>query len=633
MRHLVLTVVFLVILPMPLYSVENTVNNQSFLQYYGAPDKWMMPGWMKWSIGTGVALLILSISLAVYFQSKVRQGTKELIVEIEGRNRSEESIRRWANIFEHAEWGVVVGSADGKTLEVMNPAFAKMHGYTVEELTGTPIVDVFAPESRAEVRDHIRIAHEKGHHSFESLNMRKDGSVFPVLVDITTVRDTQGEVLYRAVNVQDITERKRVEEELRRNRENLEALVIKRTEELTKVNENLQLEITKRKKIEEEILKVQKLESIGILAGGIAHDFNNLLTGILNNIYLLKTYVNIEDKAYRRLEAAEKGIRSAAALTKQLLTFSKGGEPIRETLSVGDMLRDATTFALRGSNVKCEFDIPENLWYVEADRGLLSQAISNIVMNSDQAMPKGGIIRAHAANVNVDEKDGLPLKEGRYVRLSIQDNGVGISEEHLGKIFDPYFTTKPMGSGLGLASAYSIVNKHGGHIKVESKIGAGTTFHIYLPASLKAATSKMETGEFAPTVSAAKVLLMEDELLIAESTVMGLEGFGYKVKSARDGSAAIRMYRDAMEAGSPFDLVILDLTIPGGMGGKETMSKLREIDPDVRAIVASGYSDDPIMSNFGEYGFKGVIEKPYEIEDLVVALNNFISNNSLLDAV
>jgi signal transduction histidine kinase/ABC-type amino acid transport substrate-binding protein/ActR/RegA family two-component response regulator len=431
----------------------------------------------------------------------------------------------------------------------------------------------------------------------------------------------------------EITERKRAEEELRRNREQLEDLVSERTVELTEANENLQLEITKRKKIEEEILKVQKLESIGILAGGIAHDFNNILTSILNNVYLLKTSLNIEDKSYRRLEAAEKGIRSAAALTKQLLTFSRGGDPVKESLSIGDLLRDATTFALRGSNVKCELDIPENLWSVEADSGLLSQAISNIVINSDQAMPDGGMIKGHAENTAVGEGDDLPLPEGRYVRLSLKDSGVGVAKEHIGRIFDPYFTTKQKGSGLGLASAYSIVKKHGGHVTVESEIGVGTTFHIYIPASLKEITPIIETEGFTPVASPANILLMEDEVLIAESTVMGLEGFGYKVKSSRDGAEAIEMYRNAMGTEAPFDLVILDLTIPGGMGGKETIDNLREMDPDVKAIVASGYSDDPIMSNFREYGFMGVIKKPYEIEEMVATLNNFSSDDPQRDAV
>jgi PAS domain S-box-containing protein len=612
---------------------KNSVYHQSFDRYFSGPIRRTVPAWVIWSLAAGAGLLILSISLAALLRYKVGQRTMELTNEFEERKRSEEAIRRWAHIFEHAEWGVVIGSADGKTLEMMNPAFAKMHGYTVEELTGRPIVDVFAPESHAGLQDHIRTAHEKGHHSFESLHIRKDGSVFPVLVDVTTVRDHQGEVLYRAVNVQDITERKRTEDELRRNRENLEALVTERTEELTQTNENLQLEIEKRKKIEEEILKVQKLESIGILAGGIAHDFNNILTAILNNLYLLKTSINIEDKAYRRLEAAEKGIRNAAALTKQLLTFSKGGEPIKETMYIGNLFRDTTAFALRGSNVRSELDIPDNLWSVEADSGLLSQTISNIVINSDQAMPDGGVIKGHAENIIVREKDDLPLTEGRYVRLTIKDSGVGISDDHLGRIFDPYFTTKQKGSGLGLASAYSIVKKHGGHIMVESEIGTGTTFHIYLPASIKEVALKMEMAGFAPTASPANVLLMEDELLIAESTVMGLEGFGYKVKSARDGAEAIEMYRDAMETGAPFDVVILDLTIPGGMGGRETISRLREMAPDVKAIVASGYSDDPIMSNFREYGFIGVIEKPYEIEELVATLNNYSSDNPPGDAV
>jgi signal transduction histidine kinase len=273
------------------------------------------------------------------------------------------------------------------------------------------------------------------------------------------------------------------EEEVREHRDNLELMVARRTSELDDINKALMDEIEKRVKMEEEVLRSQKLEAIGILAGGIAHDFNNLLTAVLNTVYLAKMAVNPEEKAFEKMETAENVLENAKTLTQQLLTFSKGGEPVKEAVHLEKVIKDTVSFALRGSNVKCSFDIYNKLWPVEVDTGQISQVIGNLVINATQAMPQGGGIKVYADNDVLDKRGALPLEVGRYMRLSIEDSGHGIATEHIYKIFDPYFTTKQKGSGLGLASSYSVIRNHGGHISVESELGIGTTFHVYLPAT------------------------------------------------------------------------------------------------------------------------------------------------------
>lgn len=376
-------------------------------------------------------------------------------------------------------------------------------------------------------------------------------------------------------------------------------------------------DVTEKQKLEKELLKIQKLESIGVLAGGIAHDFNNLLTGILGNISLAKTmYKNPEDKVFESLESAEKATLRARDLTQQLLTFSKGGAPVLKTANIAELLKDSAEFALRGSNVRCEFSIPDDIWQVKVDEGQMSQVINNIIINADQAMPEGGLISLSAENVTVEEESPLPLKPGRYVKVSIQDQGIGIPEGHLQKIFDPYFTTKQKGNGLGLTTAYSIVKNHDGHIAVESQLGAGATFSIYIPAVSESVRSKKKEVREKPVMGSGRILVMDDEEMIRDLAYRMLSKIGYEAVVAKDGSEAIELYKKAKESGRPFKAVIMDLTVPGGMGGKEAIQKLIEIDSKVKAIVSSGYSTDPVMSNFKKYGFSDVVVKPYGIKEL-----------------
>lgn len=382
-------------------------------------------------------------------------------------------------------------------------------------------------------------------------------------------------------------------------------------------------DVTEKRKLEEELLKAQKLESIGILAGGIAHDFNNILTSILGNITLAKMYTPPEDKISERLTKAEKACLHARDLTLQLLTFSKGGAPIIRTASIAGVLRDVCPFALSGSNVGCKLSIPDDLWLVDIDEGQMRQVVNNLVINAQQSMPEGGIIQGGCENVILKEED-LPLRPGKYVRIFIKDQGVGIPEEHLRKIFDPYFTTKSKGSGLGLTNCYAIIKKHNGYIRVESEPGAGTTFHVYLPAAAEQVLAK-DSGEETTFGGKGRVLVMDDEEIIRDISGEMLRHIGYEVGFAKDGDEAIEIYKRAQDLGQPFDAVIMDLTIPGGMGGREAIQKLVEINPEVKVIVSSGYSNDPIMAEFRKYGFSGVVAKPYNIEELSKTLHQVIA--------
>jgi two-component system cell cycle sensor histidine kinase/response regulator CckA len=377
---------------------------------------------------------------------------------------------------------------------------------------------------------------------------------------------------------------------------------------------NFLSDITKRKRMEEDISKIQKLESIGILAGGIAHDFNNILTAILGNVSLAKIY-DLQSNVQERLTEAEKACMQAKELTQQLLTFSRGGAPVKKVTSIAHLLSDSAIFASSGSNARCECSIPDDLWAAEVDEGQISQVVNNLVINAEQAMPGGGVIKVSAENIFLSESV-LPLEDGNYVKISVEDQGVGIPEQHLQRIFDPYFTTKQKGSGLGLATSYSIIRNHDGHIVVESILGVGTTFHIYLPASSEEAVTREKMEEEIPVMGKGNILVMDDEEFIRELVGDMLVNIGYEATTVSDGAEAVELYKEAKESGRPFDAVIMDLTVPGGMGGREALRRIMEIDPEIKAIVSSGYSNDPIMADFGKYGFSGVIAKPYKTGEL-----------------
>jgi len=366
------------------------------------------------------------------------------------------------------------------------------------------------------------------------------------------------------------------------------------------------------------------LESIGILTGGIAHDFNNILAAILGNISLAKISIDDKNEVIELLKEAEKVSLHAKDLTQQLLTFSKGSSPIKETTELIELIKNSARFTLRGSNVRYRSSIAPDLWTADVDKGQIKQVLGSLIINAQQAMPEGGTINITAENVTLTTEDNLPLQEGKYVKISIIDKGAGIPDDHLSNIFDPYFTTKQKGSGFGLTTAYSIIKRHDGHITVASELGVGTTFHIYLPASSIQVEKKVEIIK-EPVIIKGKILLMDDEQDIRMIVSKTLTRSGSVVEVASDGAEAIDLYKKAMVSSKPFDAVILDLTIPEAMGGKEAIKKLLEIDPDVKAVVSSGYSDDPAISNFKEYGFVDSISKPYKFKELIEVLNKVMT--------
>ncbi|MFC1490462.1 PAS domain-containing protein [Candidatus Latescibacterota bacterium] len=380
------------------------------------------------------------------------------------------------------------------------------------------------------------------------------------------------------------------------------------------------LDITERKQLEEERAKSSRLKSIGLLAGGIAHDFNNILSAILGNTSLAKMNIDNKNELLELFTETEKATIRASKLTQQLLTFAKGGTPVKETSELSELIRETTGFSLRGSNVKYRSSIAPNLKFADVDKGQFGQVIGNLVINAKQAMPNGGTINIKAENVSVKYRDNLPLSEGDYIKISVSDKGHGIPKEYLSKIFDPYITLKKEGNGLGLATAYSIVHRHNGHITVESKVGVGTTFHLYIPASLEIVKNEEKAKEDSDILTG-RILVMDDEISIRKVVKMMLRCLGNEVEVASDGEEAVKLYKKAMDCGKPFNAVIMDLTIPGAMGGKEAIQRIQKIDPLAKAIVSSGYSNDPVISNYKKYGFCGYILKPYRLKELTKTMN------------
>ncbi len=384
-------------------------------------------------------------------------------------------------------------------------------------------------------------------------------------------------------------------------------------------------DITDQCRQQEEQQRISKLNSLGVLAGGLAHNFNNLLTAILGNVFVAKLrMVPQDDPLAKNLEQAEQTCLEAKELAQQLVTFAKGGAPIKTSIAVGDLLRKSTNFALSGSSISCHFGIPEDLWPLDADPGQLWQVIQNITINARQAMPQGGHFTVKVENVALNDPSMLPspsLIPGNYVKFSFEDQGAGIEDRQIFNIFDPYYTTKPGASGLGLAIVHSIIQQHDGHISVMSEVGTGTTFTVYMPASYS--TPDLRQKSF-PSIKngRGRVLVMDDEQSIRRIAEDALTYFGYEVDSVPDGQAAIDLVSQALANGKNFEVAILDLTVPGAMGGKEAIQHLRSLDPQIKAIVTSGYSDDPIMCDFQKYGFQGILIKPYEIHELATMLES-----------
>jgi len=373
-------------------------------------------------------------------------------------------------------------------------------------------------------------------------------------------------------------------------------------------------------RIELERAKAVRLESLGVLAGGLAHDFNNSLMGVVGNLSLAQSMISPDDTALRaRLTSASAACARARGVTNQLLTFAKGGAPVKTTTSVRELVTECTRFALSGSPVAPRFDISPDLWEAEVDTVQVGQVVQNLVLNGVQAMPKGGIMEVSIKNVELDAATIPPqtaMAPGKYVSLVVQDSGTGIPADVLGRIFDPYFTTKEKGSGLGLAISYSIIRAHNGGITVESEPGVGSRFTVYLPASATRVEIDRPLSEEIPSGFHGRVLIMDDEEMVAEVAQEMLESIGYTATLTASGHEAIHAFKAADESGEPFDAVILDLTVPGGMGGGEAVGHIKQIRGDVPVLVMSGYADDSVLARYREYGFDGVLPKPFMIPDL-----------------
>ena len=532
----------------------------------------------------GHAIWTLISAVPIFDDAHEVTGGFAMFIDITDRKLAEiataGSRKKIEALFQFAPEAIFLERTSGEIIDC-NKAAEHMTGYSREELIGMPVEHLIPQETATILPELLSALSASREYCVEAQNVRKNGEVFPVRVSTKLIELGGEETLI--VIVRDLSEQKRMESE---------------------------------------ILRIQKLESLGVLAGGIAHDFNNILTAVVGNISLAKMHVK-DARVAGRLEEAENASMRARDLTFQLLTFSRGGSPIKEVVSLAEIVRQTSEFVTRGANVRCHFDLPDELWHVEADPGQISQVINNIVINGLQAMPEGGVITIMAQNLEAGQDFHLPIHSGRYVKISIKDNGIGIAKEHMPKIFDPYFTTKQDGSGLGLASSYAIVHKHGGYISVDSEPGAGTCFEVYLPAAVAGAARAMR-AEQAGFTGSGKILVLDDDEQVREVAGVMLTQLGCEVVLAAEGSVAIDLYKEARDGGKPFDAVILDLTIPGGLGGKETIQYLLDIDPEVKAIVSSGYSNDPVMANFEEYGFRGVVSKPYRISDLSIVLKQVL---------
>ena len=511
--------------------------------------------------------------------------------DITRRREAEEALRkseqRYRTLYENLRDASATVDMNGRIGE-FNNVFAELLGYAPAEIPGLDYRELTPRRWHAIEREIVEKQVLKRGYSevYEKEYVRKDGTLVPVELRTYLLRDDSGTPRGVWAIIRDISKRKRMETEL---------------------------------------IRVQTLDSLGTLAGGIAHDFNNLLAAILSSISFVRRYGNLATDARDALADAEQVTLRARGLTYQLLSFAKGGDPVKKTLAVAKLVRETAEFALSGSNVKCTYDLPADLWMVDADPGQLGQVIQNLVINADQAMPGGGTIHVRARNVMLDECQAGSIPSGPYVEISLQDTGHGIPRSQLPRIFDLFYSTKGRGRGLGLATAFLVVSRHDGHIRAESEPGKGTSFHITLPASGKLLPDA-EEGTGAPVKGSGRILLIDDEMIILKSAGRVLERLGYQVSPASDGTEGLALYHEGLEADRPFDAVIVDLTIPGGMGGRETIRKLKAIDPHVRVIVSSGYSEDPIMSEPRRYGVRAVVAKPYRIEKLAETVRAVIED-------
>jgi PAS domain S-box-containing protein len=515
-------------------------------------------------------------------------GTVGCTWDITERKRIEQNLQeseeRYRRLVELSPDAIFIHS--GNRFVFMNQSAARLLGaQSPEELYDREPLDFIHPDQRELVGQRIANAlAQQDNPPIEELMVRLDGSTVPV--EMVSVHYTyQGRDGVLAI-ARDISERMRVLDER---------------------------------------IKAQKLESLGLLAGGIAHDFNNILSGILGNISLVRSRIDSGAPLAGHLESCEKAAMRATELTRQLLTFARGGEPVRKVIDPAPLIRESATFVLRGTNVKGDIRMAEGLSCIDVDAGQISQVLNNLIINATHSMPSGGVIIINAMNEALHEGNAFNLAPGDYLQISVQDHGCGIPSENLPRIFDPYFTTKRKGSGLGLASAYSIIRRHGGAIEVFSRVGGGTTFTIHLPAQPQVHAAGGMVGPRDDLCGSGRILVMDDEEIIREVSREILQCAGYCVESCSDGREALELFQEAKEKNRPFDAIIMDLTIPGGMGGKEAARLIRALDPNTVLIVSSGYSNDPVIATYQQHGFNGAVVKPFSFQSLAGEVQRLIN--------
>lgn len=538
------------------------------------------------TLSSMVALVLRNTFLFENQEKIIRERTNELSAS---NSRLRQSEARFRALTETAPDAIISSDEEGRII-FFNQAASFMFGYEEGEVLGRPIEILMPERFRVSHRSAMARGIVSGRRPAADTTKtlfaeHRDGTEFPIELSLSSW--SSGEQSNFTAIIRDIT-----------------------------VQLNTQ----------GELLKSQKLESLSILAGGIAHDFNNIITGIMGNVSFARMFLDESHKASKLLAEAEKASARAAELANQLLTFSRGGEPVKRVFSLRHLVSEVVSLLLRGTSVRGVVEIPETINAVEGDEGQIGQVFTNIIINASQSMPGGGTLTVKARNIILESGNNMSLPAGNYVSISFTDEGCGIAVENLKKIFDPFFTTKVTGTGLGLASAYSIMKKHGGDIEVRSEFGSGSTFTCYLPSTGKT-SAPVGTEESMSTPAGsigASILVMDDDEAIRNLALKLLECLGHGGETCGDGAEAVEMYQAAMEAGTPYSAVIMDLTIPGGMGGREAAERILAIDPEARLLVSSGYSNDPIIANYEKYGFSGAVAKPYRAADLKNALNSLL---------
>ncbi len=522
-------------------------------------------------------------------EDQVRRRTEQLQHDLEMRKAVERSLRqseqRHRALIEMSPDAIVALDLSF-SIVMANEAAVRLYGaQSADELVGKGSRDLIDPADHDRAGYYMREAREHGTTPLINYTfLRKDGSRFPGEISVALLHDPGGAPDGFIGVIRDCTERLR---------------------------------------LEAEAFRAQKLESLGTLAGGIAHDFNNILTGIISNVAMARVEIGRETAAGRMLDDAERAAVRASGLTRQLLTFSKGGAPLIQTIESGKMIREAVRFCLSGTNVRCVPDIADDLWHMRADAAQIDQALHNLLINAVQAMPNGGELEVEARNSVRDDRPEAGLAPGRYVQIRITDHGVGIPAENLSRIFDPYFSTKARGSGLGLATAYSVATRHNGSIDCRSQVDQGATFTLCVPAAAAPPEPVREPAS-PETVSGARILVMDDDAAVRMVMVRVLSWAGHTAVGVSDGRTALREYQFALDNGAPYDLAIMDLTVQGGEGGVETLARMRKIDPEVHAIVVSGYSSDPVLSDYASFGFQARISKPFLNKEFTATVNRVL---------